>query len=261
MARPKKGFSKAGKRLGRPVGTKNKHKKRNIPVPPPPDAPIDPNTPPEDRPLSPTERMFVGRYLVNNNATRSYQEVYQCSYGNANKEGPLMLRRPNVAKEIRCATEAVMQKFRLNNEDVIQELIRVAFSDLVCVESAFGDFLRLSQIPTQERRAIQSCKFRTRSISRKKGPPIVETTIEYKMHKKVDALGLLASYLGIRKTGIPDFEAFLALLPTEVAQQLKDMISKTMKEKTEASKNGHVDELPSTSPVKTEVAVPPVETP
>jgi hypothetical protein len=168
-----------------------------------------------------------------------------------------MLQRPNVAKEISSAVEALLQTFDLKKDDVIQELIRVAFSDLVCVEDVYGGFLPLSQIPLQERRAIQSCKVRTRTIPVRNGPPITETTVEYKLYKKVDALGLLASYLGIRKTGIPDLEAFLNLLPDAMEKRLRTMLAEGLaEEQAKKNGNGHISNLPSSSPIKTGETLP-----
>lgn len=264
MARPKKGYSKNGIRIGRPPGTTKKKKKRappigRVPPPEPPDPPVDPNLPPEECPLTPREMLFVSRYLFHDNATRAYQEVYQCSYSTANTAGPKLSQKPNVAREIQHTAQAVFKKLRLTNEDVVEELVRIALCDLGCVEDAYGNYLRLGQIPVQERRAIQSCKIKTRTIPIQGRPPITETSVEYKMHDKIGALELLASYLSIRKTGIPDFEAFLALMPSEARQQLKDILASALKDKEareKASMNGHADILPSVSPPKAEVVLP-----
>lgn len=193
--------------------------------PTPPTAPPTPGDPAEV-PLTNEERLFVENVLIDGNRTRAYREVFpkHMSYHSAAAAASRMAKRPHVAQEIRAGRAAIARKFQLGQNQVTQELMRIAFSDLVYAVDANDQLVPLRRIPLELRRAISSVDvLRERVTTTRNGKTKTtrtECVIRYKLWNKLDALDKLANMLGL-KTSIPPIEVLFNMLPRELAEQLR----------------------------------------
>jgi phage terminase small subunit len=246
---PKKKSSakrRSGVPVGRPKGTKNRAKLYAPPAPPP----VPYNGPPEDEPLTPSEERFVANYLIDNNATRAYHESYPgCTYRTASVSGCHLIAKHNVAAEIREGQAALLRRFKMNAEEAIQELLRCAFADPADWFDSHDNLLPLRRIPIHARRAISSVRVRReRTIQKNKTTMVKEQVIEYRMTNKLDALLRICDYLGIRRTGIPDLEAVLSLLPKSLSDRMRSQIVEANKQAATIPTSGEKTVLPAVVP-------------
>ena len=205
---------------------RRKPKKRPPPVTRDPGQPPPPGVAPEDVPLTHLERAFIMNYFLDENGTRAYKETHvKCpTYAAAGVRACELLQKPHIQKELKATGEALMVKFEVNAEDAIQEVLRIAFSDLFYVTDAKHQHRNLRDIPLHARRAIQSVKVRReKTVFANKKKVVTEQILEYKMYDKAKALDRICTLLGL-KTTIPELEAVLALMPRSASIKLRAMI-------------------------------------
>lgn len=81
--------------------------------------------------LSDREQLFCAIYIRCFNATRSYMKAFECRNKNsAAVLGCRMLKRPEVAGEIRRLKEDRMNREFFSEEDVFQKYMEIAFADI-----------------------------------------------------------------------------------------------------------------------------------
>lgn len=220
---------------GKPKSTKKRGKIASLPTTPPP-LPPPPAPPPDEDPLSPTERQFVENYLVDGNATRAYRETLPgVSYAAARTNASRMLALPHIRREIEAGRAMQVRRHRLRASDVMEEIIRIAYSDPVRLLSRTGEVLPLRDVPEPLRRAVASVEVcREHVATTRNGQTRTTTTtriIKYRFWNKMEALDRLANTLGM-KTSIPPLEVLLRMLTPEVAEGVRAAL-------LSPSQNGH----------------------
>ncbi|MEF9952211.1 MAG: terminase small subunit [Clostridium sp.] len=88
----------------------------------------------ENTKLTDNQRLFCIYYVRCFNATKAYQKAYGCSYETANVEGCKSLAKPSVKGEIQKLKQNKLNRALLNEDDIFQKYIDIAFSDI-------GDYL------------------------------------------------------------------------------------------------------------------------
>jgi len=207
----------SGKPRGRP---------RKGPPAPPAEPPNydDPN--PQTRPLTEMEQRFVDEYMIDRRAAEAYRRIApHVGFRNARDQGKEMYGRPHVKAEIAAATRAQSIRCGAKADAVIQEIARIAFFDpLDLFDPQTNNLRHPRQIPIDTRRCIASVKVsrerRSTTGDGRTRTNVVESLVEYKFWPKNDALGKLASHLGLN-VAIPPLESLLALLPPGLSQQVR----------------------------------------
>lgn len=84
----------------------------------------------ENAELTDKQRLFCLYYIKCFNATKAYQKAYECDYLIANVNGSRLLVNASVEKEIYKLKEYRKNKCFLQQEDIIQKYIDIAFADI-----------------------------------------------------------------------------------------------------------------------------------
>lgn len=218
-----------------------KSKKKPAAAPKKPKKPKRPPVPPDDAPppaavghppgdLSDDEERFVVEYLVDRCAAHAYRRAFPgCSRTTARAAGHRMRNLPHVAQEISAELAALNRRIRVGAEDVLREIARVAYSDILeLYNPVTGHLYAPRHIPFDTRRAIASVKVnRLRTSVTRNGrtkTTVTEQEVEYKLWPKMDALGKLCAHLGLN-TEITPLESLLRALPGEMAAQIRTALA------------------------------------
>lgn len=169
--------------------------------------------------LTPEQQRFIDEYLIDPNGTQAYRKAFpSATYHTARNEAAKLLAKPCIKKELRAAQAAARQKLRVSAERVNREVARIAFADLLDIETPDGRLRSLRDIPIDLRRAIASVKVR-RVKSLGNDEETVDV-VEYKLWPKMAAIESLMKRLGLVKEVTP-LESLLAFLPPELGGQVR----------------------------------------
>ena len=89
------------------------------------------------------QSLFVIRYAKTYNATRSYWEVYGCSYASALVRGPVLAGKPQIQSAVRCVRKSMLSQMGLTPDDIFQKFIEIAFADITDFVQFAGETVRL----------------------------------------------------------------------------------------------------------------------
>jgi phage terminase small subunit len=148
-------------------------------------------------PLSAKERLFVQHYLgglpgIRGNATQASLAAGYAPKA-ARSSASVLLRKPR----IEAAIEAHFAKADITVARVLEELRRIAFSDLRQVATWGGaDGVRLLTSDTLTDEAA-ACIAEVVDHSKTVGQDILDRQVRVKLHDKLAALNTLAKYLGM----------------------------------------------------------------
>lgn len=84
----------------------------------------------ENDDLTEQQKMFCLFYLQHFNATKAYQQAYQCDYQTANAIGYRLLVNDGVKKELHRLKAELQQDTFVDVKDLIQEYVKQAFADM-----------------------------------------------------------------------------------------------------------------------------------
>jgi len=76
------------------------------------------------------QQLFCMHYSKSFNATRAYQKAFDCSYDTARAEGYKLLANPCIKAEIMNLKKARFSKAFLEEEDIFQKYMDIAFADI-----------------------------------------------------------------------------------------------------------------------------------
>jgi phage terminase small subunit len=125
------------------------------------------------------ERRFMQRYLVTFSAARAAKEA---GFGSKNA-GLRLLEKPKIAAELFRRQDAHLKTSDLSAERTLEEIRRVAMSDLTDLYDDEGHLLNLKDLPPHIRATIAGVKMKDGEI------------IEVKLWPKLHALDLAARHL------------------------------------------------------------------
>lgn len=80
--------------------------------------------------LTNKQQLFCLYYIRYFNATKAYQKAYECSYNVANAEGYKLLVNPCIKEEIRRMKQNRLNSEMLDESDIFQKYMDIAFSDI-----------------------------------------------------------------------------------------------------------------------------------
>lgn len=142
--------------------------------------------------LSDRQRRFIAEYLIDLNASAAAERAGY-SPKTAKSIGCEQLQKPAVAAEIARLQSAQLRKADLSATRVLEELRRLAFSDLSdAVDPVTGALRAMHAIPTDLRAAIAAVKLTKKNLTT--GDGIVDDIVEVKLWDKTRALEMLAKH-------------------------------------------------------------------
>lgn len=101
------------------------------------------------------QRLFVAEYLKDKNASQAALRAGYSPKANR-RSGYLLLKRPAIKKAIQAAFKKITDKCEVTAERVIEELGRIAFSDLRSLYRADGSLRPASEWQDDNARAVAS---------------------------------------------------------------------------------------------------------
>ena len=141
--------------------------------------------------LPPKQLLFVQAYLIDPNATKAYQKAYGGKASVAAVCGAKLLRNAKVAASVAAGQAKVAEKSGVTAERVLEELSRIAFSDMRQFAKWGSAGVQLNDsadLSDDEARCVSEV---SETVTKEGG------TIKFKLHDKVAALTLLGKHLGL----------------------------------------------------------------
>ena len=143
--------------------------------------------------LTGKQRLFVAEYLIDFNATRAAKEAGY-SLRTAQQIGSKNMLKHVVKEAIDKAIRARLERAKMDADEVLRELARIAGSDILSYVSfsAAGVGVRnSSELTRDEARALSEVSETVNAQGQR--------SVKFKTHDKMRALDLLAKHLGIIK--------------------------------------------------------------
>jgi phage terminase small subunit len=143
--------------------------------------------------LNPQQRLFALEYLIDLNASAA---AVRAGYapGSASSHASALLKMPEVQDLIRDALKKREKKLELTAERVLEELMKLGFSDIRKVFDETGQLMNLSQLDDSTAAAVSGVKVKTRTRDDE-----TETENEIKLWDKPKSLELLGKHLQLWK--------------------------------------------------------------
>lgn len=143
--------------------------------------------------LTPKQQMFVEEYLIDLNATQAairagYSEKTAYSIGEEN------LRKPVIAAAINSAMEGRSKRTEITSDNVLQEIAKLAFSNVQGIFDAEGRLKPIHQLPPEIAASISSVEVVTSRVPGS-DPVELEYTSKIKFWDKRGSLELLGKHL------------------------------------------------------------------
>lgn len=167
------------------------------------------------------QQRFVAEYLIDLNAT---QAAIRSGYSRktATEQGYRLLRNVHVAGAVQAGQAKVFQHADLRRERVLEEMRRLAFSDLRTLFGESGELRPIRDLTDEQAAAIASVEV-TRTRTFKAG----QTSVEEAIHKvrawdKTRALEQLGKHFGILRDtlDIPAVADLAAQLARKVVHEV-----------------------------------------
>jgi phage terminase small subunit len=177
--------------------------------------------------LTPEHERFVDEYMIGLNATAAYQRAYPgSSYSSAQRAGWRLLRNVEVKAAVKAAQKELRKRNNCEADRVIQELMRLAFSDIEDVmdlsDPANPRLRNRDEIPPESRGAIQE-------ISR------TQFGVKVKLASKLDAIDKLMRMLGLYRD-LPPLQVLLAALAPEEAAAVRAALAASLQARSSDGK-------------------------
>lgn len=185
---------------------------------------------PRDRPLTDEEQRFVDEWGIDQNPARACRRIDPAAdHRTARRRAEDFMHRPWVAHELRAARAAQRLRCRVDADMALEELCRIAFSDIMELFDPATHLLRLpGHIPLEIRRSIAKVRIsrerRTEIVGNNSRTIVTDSVIEYTFWNKLEALGRLVEHLGL-KTALPPLQVLLSALPPELAGQVAHILN------------------------------------
>jgi phage terminase small subunit len=151
--------------------------------------------------LTDKQRRFCQEYIVDLNATKAAIRagyVANC----ARWTGCTNLTKPNIKHEIARLQAGIAERLEIQADDVVRELIKLAFSNIKNYLAIEGDevyFKDFSELTDAQAAAVESVKVTKKTIKGKNNDDddVEVSAIQFKLHSKTNTLEQLGKHLGI----------------------------------------------------------------
>lgn len=153
-------------------------------------------------PLNQQQKAFAHHYLNNKNASQAYRDAgYKCGTPESTwAASSRLLGKVKVQQYIAELKEEIAKQTLIDSEQVVNELVNVACSDITDIVEFKDDSVTFKSsdiLPRSVTSAIASIeRFKTERTD-KEGTTTTNTTMKLKLHPKSTSLKLLADYAGV----------------------------------------------------------------
>ncbi len=176
------------------------------------------------RKLTIRQKLFINEYLVDLNATQAYLRAgYKVSEPVARANAAKMLTKSNILETIHRSIGQRLSKLEINNETVLREIAKMAFSnmfDYMTVQKDGTAYVDLSRITRDQATAIQELNFEEGIEGSGDGARPIKK-IKFKLSGKRENLELLGRYLKLFSDTTP-------AISQNTAKILKDVLDGKM---------------------------------
>ena len=138
--------------------------------------------------LTPREKRFVEEYLIDMNA---HGASVRAGYTKKQKhQGTVLMKRPHIKMAISEAMKEREERTKITQDDVVQELARIAFFDIGNLYDDNNNFKGLNRLNKNQRKYVKVSKYPTQYGER--------TTVDAVDNRdKLKALELLGKHFGM----------------------------------------------------------------
>jgi phage terminase small subunit len=191
-----------------------------------------PDPPPK---LTAKQADFVAEYFAaRKNGTVAYHRVYDCSLDSARTRASELLAKPNIQAAISLEEIRVRSLHEDKLNTVVEELLKIALSDIGDVLDIAKGGLR-KNIRPEARQAIGSLEVsvevpKGRKKKGKQSKPVVVVT-KVRMHDKLRAIDQMCRIFGLYNDPLP-LEKLLGLLPPELGTRLRQLVGQQLQERS-----------------------------
>lgn len=144
--------------------------------------------------LTPKQARFVAEYRKDLNAT---QAAIRAGYSpkTAKQQGSRLLSYADIAEAVKNVTVQQMQSADLTAARVLEELRRLAFSDVRDLFDAQGNLRPLHELTPEQSAALASVEVVKKNVAA--GDGVVDTVHKVRIWDKTKALDSLAKHFGL----------------------------------------------------------------
>jgi phage terminase small subunit len=175
--------------------------------------------------LTARQKLFVSEYLVDMNATQAYLRAgYKVSESVAAVNASQTLRNPKICEAIHEAIGRRLLKLEITNDNVLQEIAKLAFSnvlDFISVQQDGTAFVDLSQMTREQAAAIHELSFDETTENSPDGMRPIKK-VKFKLADKGTNLERLGKYLKLFSETTP---AQSSTIPTILQEVLDGTLS------------------------------------
>lgn len=100
--------------------------------------------------------LFCQEYIVDMNATRAYETVYNAKKNVAGANGSRLLENAEITKRIKKLTQDRLDRLRITQDRTLAEIARLAFVDISKIFNEDGSLKPIKNWPKDARRAVSS---------------------------------------------------------------------------------------------------------
>ncbi len=135
--------------------------------------------------MTPKQERFIAEYCIDLNGTQAAIRA-GCSPRSANRTASKWLSKADISREIAQRTKQQLEAAQLSAVRTLEELRRVAFSDIRRFFDARGNLKRLDQLAPEDRAAIASIEVVLKKTAAGDGK--VERVLKIRLWDKISAL-------------------------------------------------------------------------
>lgn len=152
--------------------------------------------------LNAKQRRFVVEYRKDLNAT---QAAIRAGYSEktARQQASDLLAKPDIAAAIAEQTAAALERADLTADRVLEELRRLAFSDIRGLFDDAGNLKPLKDLTAEQAAAVASFEVVKQNVTA--GDGVIDTIHKLKVYDKTKALDMLAKHFGLLTEKIEHF--------------------------------------------------------
>jgi phage terminase small subunit len=177
-------------------------------------------------PLTDRQARFVQEYVVSLDRADAYARAGYMARGNAAEvNAGRLMRKPHVKAAIDAALAARAERTQVRQDQVLQELARIAFSSID--DYIFDDEGNVTVAPAAEPEVMRAVASLRKKV-RHQGEQVTYDT-DLRLWNKPEALRLVGQHLGMWEKK-PTLEAFLACLPPDLAAQIRQTLGQMLAE-------------------------------
>lgn len=151
--------------------------------------------------LTPKHQRFVDEYLVDLNASAAYRRAGYASK-NADVDGPKLLGNPGIAAAVEEQLAARAARVEVTQDDVVRQLMAIAFGDLRDVVEWDGEGVRLrpsAELTPAQAATLREIEFEVNELELESGEVRRQISGKVKQTDRMRALELLGKHLGMFK--------------------------------------------------------------